>query len=73
MQSIKELQAKVNKISEELNGIDTLEKLQQAKAIARQDGEVKNLLLEILDKALTRKWNADTKATVEAFLNGGII
>jgi hypothetical protein len=68
MKSMKALQAKVNEISKGLGGIDTPTKLLRAKAIAVQDEEVKGLLLDILNEALTRKWQADTAASVEAFL-----
>lgn len=68
MKSMKALQAEVNEISKKLGGIDTPTKLLRAKAMAAQDEKVKGLLLDILNEALTRKWGADMKASVEAFM-----
>lgn len=62
--AIANLQQKVNEISDSLEGIDTLEKLEQAQEMARQDEEVQGLLLDILDEALSNKWISDTKETI---------
>ena len=69
MLSIKDLQAKVNEIAKNLDGLDTNEKLAQAKAMARQDPEVQGILLEILDEALTKRWNRDMHSSIKRFLS----
>ena len=68
MLSIKDLQKKVNEIAAGEGGLDTFEKLERARQIARDDAEVKGLLLEILDEALARRCLGDMRATAERFL-----
>ena len=69
MLSIKDLQKKVNDIARELGGLDTNEKLEQARRLAREDKEVQGLLLEILDEALTHRWNRDMGLSIKRFLS----
>jgi len=72
MLAIRDLQEKVNQIAFELGGLgglDTNEKLEQARLIARDDKEIHGLLIEILDEALTRRWNRDMGRSIKRFLD----
>lgn len=65
--AMKKLQEKVNQIAEKLDGIETIEKLDMAKKIARQDEEIQGLMLEILDNIISRKWRRDSNLSVRNF------
>lgn len=63
MKTIKALQTEVNRISKELDGIDTPAKLVQAKKMIR-----KELVDEIIIEALNYRYITDTSASVKAFM-----
>jgi hypothetical protein len=69
MLALKDLQAKVNEIAEEVNGLDTNAKLDWARARARHDKELYGLFLAIVDEALTKRWNQDMRASIAKFLD----
>lgn len=62
MKSIKQLQAVIDKISQDLDGIDTPEKLRQAEKIVEQIE--KSQLVDILKVALAERWIKDMDATI---------
>ena len=68
MTPIRELQSKVNEIANGLGGIDSLEKLKQARQIARQDPDVQALAADILDEAIRRRWTRDTALSLKRLL-----
>ena len=65
MKTIKQLQSEVNRISRELDRIDTPAKLRQAQAMIREND---NLAKSILEEAINLRSIADTKATVSELL-----
>ena len=68
MLTIKDLQEKVNEIAAELDGLETMEKLQKALWLARHDDEVPAQLLDILEEALSRRFIRDSAANIRRFL-----
>lgn len=71
MKTIKQLQGIVNEISKELGGIDTPEKLRKAQQMSRERVS-ETFLTEIMDEALTIRWNSDTRQSVESFMENVI-
>ncbi len=65
MKTIKQLQSEVNRISRELDGIDTPAKLRQAQAMIQEND---NLAQSILEEAINLRAIADTKAAVSELL-----
>lgn len=67
MTNMKDLQDRVNEIVDGL--LDGPNKLRRAKRLARVDGKIKGLLLEILDEALEARINRDIDEGIEQFIN----
>lgn len=69
MKNITALQAIVNELSEQVGGIDSVQKIREAQAIARDKmSKDPEWFLGVINEAIQRRFTTDSHETITAFL-----
>ena len=68
MRNIQQMQSEVNRIADMVGTLETNEKLEQARQLAAETFKGNDFEVDLLDKALVRRWYADMSANIAAFL-----